>query len=77
MKQAEAVEIIEATLALMKERIAAGEMVKLKGFGVFAVTYKRARRGCNPYTGKEIVIGARHVVKFKPSQVLMDDINGK
>ena len=74
---AEAHAFVETVFALMKGRLAAGERVMLSGFGIFAVAHKRARRGRNPKTGKELVIGARRVVVFKPSPVLKCAVNEK
>ena len=68
---------LEAVFALMKEQLGAGEPVKLSGFGGFSVAHKRARRGRNPLTGEELVIGARRVVVFKPSPVLTGGMNGR
>ena len=61
----------------MKGQLAAGEQVKLSGFGGFTVVHNRARRGRNPLTGETIVIGVHRVVKFKPSPVLTGAMNGR
>ena len=73
----EAQEFVEAVFALMKEHLGAGEQVKLSGFGIFKVAYKRARRGRNPLTGEAIVIGAHRVVRFRPSPALTGAMNGR
>ena len=70
-------EFVEAVFARMKTRLAAGEQVKLSGFGGFSVAHKRARRGRNPLTGKELEISARRVVVFKASPVLTGALNGR
>jgi integration host factor subunit alpha len=41
------------------------------------VKEKADRRGRNPQTGEEIVISARKILTFKPSQVLKASINTK
>lgn len=50
--------------------LAAGEPVKLSGFGNFELRDKKERPGRNPKTGKEIPITARRVVSFKAGQKL-------
>ena len=53
------------------------DVVKLSGFGNFAVRSKRERIGRNPRTGEEVPITPRKVIVFKASHVLKDRINGK
>jgi integration host factor subunit alpha len=50
-------------------------MVKLSGFGLFAVRRKGQRIGRNPVTREEVPITPRRVVVFKPSNVLKRKIN--
>jgi integration host factor subunit alpha len=71
----EAAEVVEAVFDAMKEVLAEGEKIKLSGFGNFVVREKAARLGRNPQTGDEIVIAARRVLTFKPSQVLKEALN--
>ena len=47
----------------------------ISGFGKWTVKAKKARKGRNPKTGKEMTIDARRVVTFKPSNVLRDAVN--
>jgi len=42
-----------------------GDRVALIGFGTFSVSHRKARKGRNPQTGKEIKIAARKVPVFK------------
>lgn len=42
-----------------------GDSVTLVGFGTFSVSRRKARKGRNPQTGKEIKIPAKKVAKFK------------
>ena len=70
-------QLIENTLEIIKKRLAEGEDVLISGFGKFCVTDKRERRGRNPATGNELILGARRVVTFKCSPVLKRKPNGK
>ena len=47
-----------------------GDSVTLVGFGTFSVSRRKARKGRNPQTGKEIKIAARKVAKFKAGSEL-------
>lgn len=71
----DASDIVEAVFDVMKDALERGEKVKLSGFGNFEVRQKSARRGRNPQTDEAIVIDARRVLTFKPSQVLRTALN--
>ncbi|HME41735.1 MAG TPA: HU family DNA-binding protein [Syntrophorhabdales bacterium] len=49
----------------VKKALKKGDKVILVGFGTFSVTQRKARKGRNPQTGKEIKIAARKAPKFK------------
>ncbi len=51
-----------------------GERVGLVGFGSFSVTQRSARKGRNPQTGKEMTIGAKKVIKFRPGIHLSEKV---
>lgn len=71
----EAAEVVEAVFDTMKETLAAGEKIKISGFGNFVVRDKKQRVGRNPQTGAPIPISARRVLTFKPSQALKGVLN--
>lgn len=50
------------------------DTVTLVGFGTFKVKQRKARKGRNPQTGKEIEIKATTVAKFVPGKALKDAI---
>ena len=59
----------------MAGSLARGEPVKLRSFGLFSVRAKRERIGRNPRTGAEVPITPRRVLTFKPSPVLLEEVN--
>jgi integration host factor subunit alpha len=71
----ESAEIVDLVFDLMKETLEGGEKIKISGFGNFIIREKRSRKGRNPQTGEEILISARRVLTFKPSQVLRKALN--
>ncbi len=73
----EASEIVEAVFEEMKLSLVKNSKIKISGFGNFIVRQKKERVGRNPQTGQPIVIEPRHVLSFKPSQVLKNALNPK
>ncbi|MDD2337508.1 MAG: integration host factor subunit alpha [Geobacteraceae bacterium] len=73
----ESAELVEMVFDIIKGTLESGEKIKIAGFGNFVVKEKADRRGRNPQTGEEIVISARKILTFKPSQVLKSAINTK
>ncbi|RMD97612.1 MAG: integration host factor subunit alpha [Deltaproteobacteria bacterium] len=71
----ESAQIVDTVFEILKQRLEAGEKVKISGFGNFVVREKKPRIGRNPQTGEPLEISARRVLTFKPSQVLCAQIN--
>lgn len=57
------------TMALKK-----GEKVTLVGFGTFSVSKRAQRKGRNPRDGRELIIKATKVAKFKPGKALKESV---
>lgn len=72
-----ATQVFEDYIELIKEALDNEGKVMLSGFGSYEVKSKPPRRGRNPQTGDSIILRARRVVKFKPSQLLRKSINGE
>ena len=70
-------QLVDSLLEIIKKTLEDGEDVLISGFGKFCVKEKRKRRGRNPYTGKDLILGERRVVTFKCSGRLRDKINVK
>lgn len=75
--KAQSAELVESLLEIIKQTIANGEDVPISGFRKFCVKNKEERKGRNPQTGEDMMLGSRRVVTFKCSGVLRDRINGK
>lgn len=69
-------ETVETLFDIIRNTLASGEDVLISGFGKFCVKDKRERRGRNPATGEDMVLGARRVVTFRCSPVLRNRIVG-
>jgi nucleoid DNA-binding protein len=70
----EADEAISATLAAIQKALKKGGSVTLVGFGTFKVSKRKARKGRNPQTGKEIKIAAKKVPVFKAGKGFKDAV---
>jgi DNA-binding protein HU-beta len=59
------------------QTIRAGGKAILIGFGTFSVAQRKARKGRNPQTGKEIKIAAKKVPRFSAGAALKAAASGK
>lgn len=75
LSRTEARAIFEMALEEMAQTLMRGDSVKLRSFGMFNVRAKRERIGRNPRTGAEVPITPRRVLTFKPSPVLLEEVN--
>jgi integration host factor subunit alpha len=75
LSRKESSEMVDLIFEIVRETLENGESVKISGFGFFEVRDKKPRRGRNPQTGEELVLPARRVVSFRPSQVLREEVN--
>lgn len=71
----EATDSVELVFNTIKDTLKSSDKVKISGFGNFVVRHKKARVGRNPQSGEEMMISARSVLTFKPSQVLKAMLN--
>lgn len=70
-------ELVEEVFRIMKETLASKEKIKVSRFGNFIVRDKRERIGRNPQSNEPMIISARRVLTFRPSQVLRTQLNSK
>lgn len=75
--RAEAQNMVENMLKIIKEALYKGDSVMVSGFGHFKVRRKKERIGRNPKTKESYAISERNVVAFYPSKVLRKDINSQ
>ncbi len=67
---------VDATIAEITAQLAAGNEVKLTGFGKFSAVARPAREGRNPQTGEAMTIAAKTAPKFSPGAELKKAVNG-
>lgn len=72
--KASAERAVNAAIEAVVEALTKGERVAIPGLGVFNVRTRKARKGRNPRTGKEITIPARKVVSFTAAKSLKEKV---
>ena len=70
-------QLIESLLEIIKNTLENGEDVLISRFGKFCVKEKGKRRGRNPQTGEDLMLGVRWVVTFRCSGRLREGLNGE
>ena len=68
--KASAEKALNAFTSSVTKTLKKGDKLTLTGFGTFSVAKRKARKGRNPQTGKEIKIPANKVAKFKAGNLL-------
>jgi DNA-binding protein HU-beta len=61
---------VETVFEAMKNALAKGDRIELRGFGVFNVKPRKTGIGRNPRTGAEVNIPPGKAVRFKPGKEL-------
>ena len=64
----------EKFFALIGATLKNGDAVSISGFGSFKVVERKARKGRNPRTGKEVQIPASKAVKFTAGKALKESL---
>ena len=73
--KAAAKRFLDAFTGTVADALKGGDKVTLVGFGVFSVTERKARKGRNPRTGKELKIAGGKAPKFKAGKGLKDKVS--
>lgn len=63
-------EVVDALFNSMKDALAKGDRIELRGFGVFIVKPRKRGVGRNPRTGEEVAIPSGKTIRFKPGKEL-------
>jgi DNA-binding protein HU-beta len=75
ISKAQADRAIDSVLGGITDSLRKGERVTLVGFGTFAVSQRRSRKGRNPQTNELIKIPATKSVRFSSGKKLKEVIN--
>ena len=69
-------QVVESLFNAMKDSLARGQRIELRGFGVFTVKPRKRGIGRNPRTGEEVAIPVGKTIRFKPGKDLQPGRNG-
>ncbi|MDR3208736.1 MAG: integration host factor subunit beta [Rickettsiales bacterium] len=75
MGERNAAAITDAVFDYLKDSVADGSRVELRGFGIFQPRAHMTKIGFNPKTGKRVAVPAGRSVKFRPSGRLVREMN--
>ncbi|MDP4038745.1 MAG: HU family DNA-binding protein [bacterium] len=64
--------ILTKLVRIIEKTVKAGEKVSITGFGTFDLSSRKARRGVDPQTGKEIKIPAMAMPRFRAGKRLKE-----
>jgi nucleoid DNA-binding protein len=70
LPRAKAEAAVDTVFEGLKDALAAGDRIELRGFGVFSVRPRKTGIGRNPRTGTEVSIAPGKAVRFKPGKEL-------
>ena len=75
VSKADAANAVDGVINAISSALAAGNEVRLVGFGTFSVSHRKATQGRNPRTGETIQIKASNQPKFKAGKALKQAVN--
>ncbi|QRM34106.1 HU family DNA-binding protein [Microvirga sp. VF16] len=67
--------VVDAILRAIREGLARGDRVELRGFGTFALRKHAARIGCNPRTKDPVSVSEKVVPAFKAAKEMHQRLN--
>ncbi|PPR42818.1 MAG: Integration host factor subunit alpha [Alphaproteobacteria bacterium MarineAlpha8_Bin1] len=75
LSKRECLNFFENFIDIISNELKNNQNVKIVNFGVFSIRKKKSRIGRNPKTKEEVMISERNVVKFKPSDLIINQSN--
>jgi integration host factor subunit alpha len=75
LSRRESARIIGLIFGRIRRALADGKPVLISGFGTFKVANRGPRLGRNPRTGQPVLIGAARRLVFRPSRLVVGDLN--
>ncbi|MCL5023610.1 MAG: integration host factor subunit beta [Nitrospirae bacterium] len=69
--------IVETVFDGIKEALAKGEKIEIRGFGNFRLKQRKPRKARNPKTGEGVDVPAKRVLHFKVGKALRDALNAQ
>lgn len=67
--------IIDTVFESMKDSLARGEKIEIRGFGNFRLRERRPRKARNPKTGESVDVPRKLALHFKMGKALKESLN--
>lgn len=77
LEKMETQKVVEAFMESIKNSLAKGENVYLRGFGSFIVKERAEKTGRNISKNTTIIIPAHNIPAFKPAKTFVEDVKSK
>lgn len=74
LERGEALKVVESFMGSIKESLASGENVYLRGFGSFVVKERAEKTGRNISKNTSIIIPAHNIPSFKPAKTFVEEV---
>ena len=75
ISRVKAAQAVDTVIEGLRNALARGQRIELRGFGVFQVKQRKKGIGRNPKTGARVEVPAKRIPYFKPSKELKDLVN--
>ena len=69
-------QVVDALLESIKDALAEGDKVEIRGFGNFRIRKRETRKARNPRTGKVVQVPPKKVPYFKEGKELKEKVGG-
>ncbi|MEK6538649.1 MAG: integration host factor subunit beta [Nitrospirota bacterium] len=69
--------IVNMLFDSIKDALAGGDKIEIRGFGSFRIRKRQTREGRNPKTGKNVSVPEKRVPFFKAGKELKEMVDGR
>ena len=69
--------IVNMLFDSIKDALAGGDKIEIRGFGSFRIRQRRTREGRNPKTGQNVSVPEKRVPFFKAGKELKEMVDGR
>ena len=76
MRESDAMAMLDTVSDEIKNAVADGKRIEIRGFGTFQQRTRAPKNGFNPSTRESMVLPANKTILFKPSRELTKKMNG-
>ena len=75
MRESDAMAMLDTVTDEIKNAVADGNRIEIRGFGTFQPRHRAPKNGYNPSTGETVFLAANRTILFKPSRELTKKMN--